>query len=561
MRKTETSLPRKNTSEIFVWSALAVILLVVTVARLNLLSIPFERDEGSYLYTGQLILDGKTPYVDFYEMKPPGIFYCYALVALVFGASVEGLHLAAMLANLGTILLLFFLARRLFDGASAVAAAAAYAVLALGVSVSGFTGQSEHFVALFAAAGLLVLLRSLESGRRVGLFLGGVLMSAAFLVKTSGMFFLLLGGLIAIAWNLARKPMNWKGAFLDGLTYSAGAFAITAAMVGLIALQGAYDEMRYWVTEFPKQYLRLVSPTDGWNFFARTLQRIASENIALWILAGPGLVLIWFSGRSLFVRIALTLIALLSIGTILPGLRFYGHYWIQLLPSVSLCVACTVYVSATRFRSWKPAAPVVYTFFAVVWLATVSTHRHYYFRPDYHHILRMAYGANPFPEARVIGDWLRKEAEPEDRLCVVGAEPELYIYSGLRSASRHFYFQFLLRNTPKEKDWQREFMREIAETKPRFIVFCDNPISIRVFPGASRSVLYWLKDHLKANYRLFGVAQTVSPAETRFYREESLQLYRPQRTMELRVFERINGGRETGTSSPTISDRSTPSRD
>ena len=59
---------------------LAAIILFVIVARLNLLSMPLERDDGTYAYLGQLVLDGQTPYVSFYETKPPLLYYAYAAV-------------------------------------------------------------------------------------------------------------------------------------------------------------------------------------------------------------------------------------------------------------------------------------------------------------------------------------------------------------------------------------------------------------------------------------------------------------------------------------------------
>ncbi len=69
-----------------------VFLAIIWLARTNLLSLPFERDEGSYSYMGQLLLEGQKPYIDFYEMKLPGIFYCYAAIVGIFGKTQEAMH-------------------------------------------------------------------------------------------------------------------------------------------------------------------------------------------------------------------------------------------------------------------------------------------------------------------------------------------------------------------------------------------------------------------------------------------------------------------------------------
>ena len=85
------------------WVGLAVVMLITVVVRWKFINVPFERDEGTYAYFGQLVLDGKIPYVDFYEMKLPGIYYTYALLLAVFGETLEGIHIAFVALNLACI--------------------------------------------------------------------------------------------------------------------------------------------------------------------------------------------------------------------------------------------------------------------------------------------------------------------------------------------------------------------------------------------------------------------------------------------------------------------------
>ena len=57
------------------YALLAILVLLIIFIRLKLDGIPMERDEGIYAYGGRMILDGKVPYLDFYEQKFPGLFY------------------------------------------------------------------------------------------------------------------------------------------------------------------------------------------------------------------------------------------------------------------------------------------------------------------------------------------------------------------------------------------------------------------------------------------------------------------------------------------------------
>lgn len=59
--------------------SLAALLILTVLLQANPLTVFPSLDSGYYLYTGQQILQGKTPYVDFWESKPPAIFYLNAL--------------------------------------------------------------------------------------------------------------------------------------------------------------------------------------------------------------------------------------------------------------------------------------------------------------------------------------------------------------------------------------------------------------------------------------------------------------------------------------------------
>lgn len=60
-----------------------VILILFVLRQANPLQVFPSLDSGYYLYTGQQVLQGKIPYQDLWESKPPGIFYVNALALMV----------------------------------------------------------------------------------------------------------------------------------------------------------------------------------------------------------------------------------------------------------------------------------------------------------------------------------------------------------------------------------------------------------------------------------------------------------------------------------------------
>src|SRR5437879_9694161 len=151
------------------WLVIALLILFVAAVRLRLRDMPLERDEGEYAYSGQLILQGIPPYKLAYNLKFPGIYAAYALMMLIFGQTAAGIHLGLLVVNVASIILMFFLGRKLLDLNGGLVAAATFALLSLSVSVLGLAAHASHFVILAVLGGTLLLLRATESETRAQL--------------------------------------------------------------------------------------------------------------------------------------------------------------------------------------------------------------------------------------------------------------------------------------------------------------------------------------------------------------------------------------------------------
>jgi len=128
------------------------VILFTSAIRIRLLEVPLERDEGHYAYAGQLMLEGVPPYTGVYTYFLPGMYLIYALIMAVFGQTHGGIHLGLLIINTATILLMFFLGKRLFGPLIGAAAAVAFALLSLGQPVQGVFANSEHFVIFLLSA-------------------------------------------------------------------------------------------------------------------------------------------------------------------------------------------------------------------------------------------------------------------------------------------------------------------------------------------------------------------------------------------------------------------------
>ena len=116
-----------------------------------------DTDGSVYLYTGQLILDGKVPYVDSYIDKPPGLYFLYAL-AILLGDGRWGIWFFGMIGLYISSLLGFKLLLKYFGLFPAICATLMYLT---GFSILRKGGDyAEVFVLLFQFALIYLFLCS-----------------------------------------------------------------------------------------------------------------------------------------------------------------------------------------------------------------------------------------------------------------------------------------------------------------------------------------------------------------------------------------------------------------
>ncbi|MBT6439206.1 MAG: hypothetical protein HOB26_02930 [Flavobacteriales bacterium] len=540
------------------WVLFGVMMFIVLIIRMKFLSIPFERDEGTYTYFGQLILDGKIPYVDFYEMKLPGIYYSYALIIAVFGTTLEAAHTGFLIINLLTIYFMFRAGTLWFNKVSGLVIATAFAVLAMNPHVSGFTTQSEHLVAFFISAGLLILLKGLIKEDWKYYLFSGILFCGSLLIKQNGAFFVLFGGLAVTSHYLVNKSLDWKGMFTSGLVYSAGVFIPLLIVIGIISSQGAWNEFLYWIYEHPKAYVGGIDwDPQGKQLFNMAWGNISRNHYLLFLLAMVGVVITGFSNMGWHKKGMVWMFGVLSFFSIIPGLRFYGHYWIYFMPGVAVLIGSAIYSSEELFQKLvkgKPAKYLAFSLFAIAIGHHVSkiqsdeVIKNYYTNPDSMNVLRKVYGQNPFPESKIVGDWIKENSNEKDQIAVLGSEPQIYFYADRRGVSRHNYCGYLVKNTPHHAKWQQEFISDVEAAMPKFLVYFRHPVSWLTQPNVDMSIFKWFDPFANKNYDLIGMTQVLSENQLTYKwgKQEAGQLMQSMRTQENTLREKMNAAAQEG---------------
>ena len=467
--------------------ALGLVLLLACAVRWRLLDVPLERDEGEYAYAGQLILQGVPPYRLAYNMKLPGTYAAYAALMAVFGQTPRGIHLGLLVVNLATALLVFRLARRLFEERTAAVAAAAFAIFSLSQGVYGVFAHATHFVILPAVAGCLLLLRASDRESAPALFGAGLLFGAAFIMKQHGVFFVLF----ALVWLLGeeagrrRARADKDAALVIRLAPGAaragwlllGAVLPFGLACALLAAAGVFRDFWFWTFDYAGTYVAQVPPALGLSILAQRLPTVALPTLPLWVLAGIGLLAPLWHGPARDRWRFTTLFALFSFLSICPGFYFREHYFVLLLPAASLLVGVAVGATGRALPSAVFLAALLYP---------VLREREFFLAMTPQEASRSTYGPNPFPEAAEIARQIRADTVPGDRVAVLGSEPEIFFYAHRRSATGYIYMYGLMEWQPYAHGMQQAAIGQIESSAPKYVVFVDVPQSWLAGPTPTR---------------------------------------------------------------------------
>ena len=515
--KPESRVP--STLEIPPWATAVALVIIVTTAafiRLRLAEVPLERDEGEYAYAGQLMLQGVAPYQLAYNMKLPGTYAVYALIMAVFGESTRAIHLGLVVANSITILLLWLLGRATVGSLCGLVAAASFAVLSLGASVLGLAAHATHFVTLFAVAGTLVLLHARDSARLTVLFSSGILFGLAFLMKQPGIFFGLAAAVVLAGAELLRRPRSWSNSGIRLAVFGAGAafpFALTCV---LLWSAGVFDRFSFWVFSYAREYVTAQPLAEGGLALKTAGIRMVVDAPGVWLLAALGLVALlrWKDQKAVLVLIAFLAA---SVAAACPGFYFRHHYFIPLLAAAALLVGTAIQFVASVVAA--KAGRVTATALAACVFAGAAAHalvhqRAMLFQSSPQQVSRQLYGANPFPESIEIARYIRETSSPSARIAVIGSEPQIYFYSGRRSATGHIYTYGLMEPQPFAETMQREMIAEIEGANPEFLVFVGIAASWLQRPDSRTVIFDWFGRVRREKFQQVGLVEIVAADET-----------------------------------------------
>ena len=488
------------------WTAGVILLVLMSVGvRLRMLSIPLERDEGEYAYMGQIMLQGIPPYQLAFNIKMPGTYATYAVVMKLFGESASGIHLGFLFINLATLALMYFLARRWLDEAATLVCCAAYVLLSLSSAVLGLQAHATHLVMINALGGLLLLLRTRDTGKQWVLFLSGILFGLSFLCKQPGLFF----GLFALA-VLARDAWvagkgKWRQSAGQVLLFSVGLSMPLALTCLILWHAGTFSRFWFWTITYAQAHTGLMPV----GYVVHRLATAAHRGFERWLflLGFAGWVWLMFQkGRDRFLMSAFLLC---SICALLIGRYLAQHYFVVMLPVICILsgMAVTGWAAQLAKTRWPWLRAVPIGVFLLICVGLIISNRAVWFLEPPAVASADLYFYNPFVECQEVGRFIKEHTTPTDRIAVIGSEPEIYFYSQRHSVSGYIYMYDLVEPQPYARAMQQEFIHDVETAKPEYLVVVNTGTSWMTWADADPALFEWVKKYPRELYELVGVTE------------------------------------------------------
>lgn len=516
------------------WGMIVLALLVFFTARYHFLEIPLNRDEGAYSYLGKMAIQGGVPYYDFYEIKPPGLFYAYGIFGGIFGFGEVGMRISVALLNLIAAGFIYRLSKNLFGHhILGIITAAFYLLFSLNQGNIGYAAMAEHFVVMLSVISFYYITKEFYNKN---LILAGIFIALAMTVKQSALLFFVVE-IIYLSIHSLRQKIPWKNILKSFIVFGLPIAGVGILSLALVYTLGDWDSFLYWVfedaTDYSVEYNRQSS---WWVYFSFFAERFLKYQWILLLFTATGLLFMLMSvirRKNKATTFILPLIVF-SVLALFPGRRFYSQYWILLVPVISLLAGYAFYW--IRLRKISGYITMATLGIVAIFIQFVYE-KNYYLVTDANDILESAFNGNGFMEIKKLVDYANQVKSPEDEIMVMGSEPQAYLYFGKDAPTRHVYPSLITDSNDKNRIYQDEAFNKFLTKKPKYVLFSYIPYSWSFQPGDVQDLYSNAYNIVTNNYKPIAYADYVPRNSNFVYGKEAFS-YSPRSQKYIVLYEK-----------------------
>jgi len=333
-------------------------------------------------------------------------------------------------------------------------------------------------------------------------------------------------GAIHLLWNDVHRRFGLKKIVLRNLIFGISAILPLGITCLILWYAGVLDKFWFWTIKYAAQYGTFVIGeiySGKWPLSHAVQVSVQSVTEAmgmgwvLWALAGLGLVVgLWDRDSRASTSFLLGLLVF-SVLAVCQGLYFRPHYFVMILPAVSLLVG----VALSKLSHLVARRIIVVRFIPLLLLGTalsfpIIADNKIFFEASPAEASRIIYPESPFPESIRVADYVREHTTPDDKIAVLGSEPQIYFYSHRHSATGYIYTYALMEPQKYARQMQEEIIREIEGVHPKYLVSVVMNDSWLERSQSDRLIFTWANEYTTQDYVPAGFVN-ITPTEADYY--------------------------------------------
>ncbi|HVM48212.1 MAG TPA: glycosyltransferase family 39 protein [Candidatus Acidoferrum sp.] len=340
-----------------------------------------------------------------------------------------------------------------------------------------------------------------------------------------------------------RRQAKARRFLRDAGLFALGGCLPYAVTCLVLWMAGALPAFVFWTFTYAARYASSIPLVSGPDFLRAGVHAVVGPDIVLWVLPWVGALVMWWEERldvkrkpSLdrtitmagaaiqpeepelkpaartrrsavaFPRFFVTLLFLCSLASVSVGFYFRAHYFILLLPVLSLLIGLAVSRGLHLLRHDTTIelflALAILGLFAIGIGAAVLGNGSVWFGMSPAEATRSIYGATLFADTARAAEYIKANSPPEARIAVLGSEPQIYFDARRRGATGYLYMYPLMEAHPYALKMQEQLIGEIERNQPEFIVYVDDDYSWLQRPDSERKLFDWWQDYWGKNMDL-----------------------------------------------------------
>ena len=375
-------------------------------------------DEANYSVVARELMDGGRMYVDVVERRLPATFWVYETVFRLFGReNWLALHAVGTVWVLLTMLALYAATSRLFGQRAGLVSALLYGVFQPWWYWDNLAFNGEVLMNLPVAVAYALCVGAKRTHAWARQAAAGALVATAFLLKQPAA----VAGVPLVLYVLhparsRRLGLGPRDRLRDVAWLGVGSVAVLVLVGAWLRVHGIAGEALYWS----------IFDHDVPHVF---VDKAVEHTAAFVVVTFPMLAAAYWSLRAVdgwrrfpAERDAFVLLLVVSAVAAAASGRFYPHYYIGMLPALSVLAA-----TAALHVVFQRRSAARFALLAVAWTAcaTLGTF-----------VNQTIVGA-PQIQITEAGRYVREHADPDARVFVWGRTPRIYLDSDRRPAARY----------------------------------------------------------------------------------------------------------------------------